>query len=132
MSFDRELVDEVNNLRSDPKKFADKIKKYLDYFEGKVLKVPGRKAGIQTHEGPKAYEEAINYLSRQSPVEPLSPSKALLQLLFLKYTCLFLISNSTYSSYASALPTFAYISKFLIIFSLPKATLNIFSPLLLK
>ena len=80
MSFDRELVDEVNNLRSDPKKFADKIKKYLDYFEGKVLKVPGRKAGIQTHEGPKAYEEAINYLSRQSPVEPLSPSKALFRI----------------------------------------------------
>ena len=80
MSFDRELVDEVNNLRSDPKKFAEKIKKYLDYFEGKVLKVPGRKAGIQTHEGPKAYEEAINYLSRQSPVEPLSPSKALFRI----------------------------------------------------
>ena len=80
MSFDRELVDEVNNLRSDPKKFADKIKKYLDYFEGKVLKVPGRKAGIQTHEGPKAYEEAINYLSKQSPVEPLSPSKALFRI----------------------------------------------------
>ena len=66
MSFDRELVDVVNQLRSNPKKFAEKIKKYLDYFEGSVLKIPGRKAGIQTHEGPKAYQEAVNYLSRQT------------------------------------------------------------------
>ena len=80
MSFDRELVDVVNQLRSNPKKFAEKIKKYLDYFEGSVLKIPGRKAGIQTHEGPKAYQEAVNYLSRQNPVEPLSPSKALFRI----------------------------------------------------
>ena len=80
MSFDRKLVDEVNLLRSDPKKYADKINKYLDYFEGTVLKLPGRKAGIQTHEGPKAYKEAVNYLSRQMPVEPLSPSKALFRI----------------------------------------------------
>ena len=80
MSFDRKLVDEVNLLRSDPKKYADKINKYLDYFEGTVLKLPGRKAGIQTHEGPKSYKEAVNYLSRQMPVEPLSPSKALFRI----------------------------------------------------
>ena len=80
MSFDKKLVDEVNQLRSNPKKYADKINKYLDYFEGTVLKIPGRKAGIQTHEGPKAYKEAVNYLSRQNPVEPLSPSKALFRI----------------------------------------------------
>ena len=80
MSFDKQLVDEVNELRSNPKKYADKISKYLDYFEGNVLKIPSRKAGIQTHEGPKAYKEAINYLSRQNPVEPLSPSKALFRI----------------------------------------------------
>ena len=80
MSFDRKLVEEVNLLRSNPKKYADKINKYLDYFEGSLLKIPGRKAGIQTHEGPKAYKEAINYLSRQNPVEPLSPSKALFRI----------------------------------------------------
>jgi hypothetical protein len=77
MSFDRELLDEVNQLRKDPKKYAEKINKYISYFDGDVLNLPGRKAGIRTHEGPKAYQEAVNYLSRQNPVEPLDPSKGL-------------------------------------------------------
>ena len=77
MSFDRELLDEVNQLRKDPKKYAEKINKYISYFDGNVLNLPGRKAGIRTHEGPKAYQEAVNYLSRQNPVEPLDPSKGL-------------------------------------------------------
>ena len=77
MSFDRELLDEVNQLRKDPKKYAEKINKYISYFDGNVLNLPGRKSGIRTHEGPKAYQEAVNYLSRQNPVEPLDPSKGL-------------------------------------------------------
>ena len=77
MSFDKKLLDEVNQLRKDPKKYAEKINKYISYFDGNVLNLPGRKAGIQTHEGPKAYQEAVNYLSRQNPVEPLDPSKGL-------------------------------------------------------
>ena len=80
MSFDRQLVDEVNELRKDPKKYAQKLSKYLSYFDGKLLNLPGRKAGIQTHEGPKAFNEAINYLSRKNPVEPLQPSKALFRI----------------------------------------------------
>ena len=77
MSFDKDIVDEINDLRANPKRYADKLSKYLPYFEGKTLKIPGRKANIQTHEGAKAFQEAINYLSRQNPVEPLLPSKGL-------------------------------------------------------
>ena len=77
MSFDRELLEEVNQLRKDPKKYAEKINKYISYFDGNVLNLPGRKSGIRTHEGPKAYQEAVNYLSRQKPVDPLDPSKGL-------------------------------------------------------
>ena len=80
MSFDRQMVDEVNQLRKDPKKYAEKINKYIDYFDGNVLNLPGRKSGIRTHEGPKAFKEAVNYLSRQKAVEPLSPSKALFRI----------------------------------------------------
>lgn len=80
MSFDRQLVDEVNELRKDPKKYAQKLSKYLSYFDGKLLNLPGRKAGIQTHEGAKAFNEAINYLSSKNPVEPLQPSKALFRI----------------------------------------------------
>ena len=77
MSFDQEFIEEVNQLRRDPKKYANKIEGYLQYFDGKVLNLPGRKAGIQTHEGPKAYQEAVNYLRKKDPVEPLNPSRAL-------------------------------------------------------
>ena len=77
MSFDKDIVDEINELRSDPKKYADKVSKYISYFQGKELHIPGRKASIQTHEGARAFQEAVNYLSRQNPVEPLLPSKGL-------------------------------------------------------
>ena len=77
MSFDKEIVDEINELRADPPKYANKISKYIQYFDGKTLNIPGRKAGITTHEGAKAFQEAVNYLSRQRPVEPLLPSKGL-------------------------------------------------------
>ena len=77
MSFDKQLLDEINELRRDPKKYGEKIKSYLSYFDGNVLNLPGRKSGIRTHEGPKAYQEAVNYLSIKKPVEPIQPSKGL-------------------------------------------------------
>ena len=77
MSFEKELFEELNILRTNPKKYADKIRTYLKYFEGKIINIPGRKAGIATVEGPRAYEDAINYLERQKVLEPFSPSKAL-------------------------------------------------------
>ena len=57
MSFDKQLLDEINELRRDPKKYGEKIKSYLSYFDGNVLNLPGRKSGIRTHEGPKAYHQ---------------------------------------------------------------------------
>ena len=77
MSFDQQIVEEINALRTDPKKYSEKVNKYISYFEGKTLKIPGRKAGISTQEGPNAYQEAVNYLLRKNPVEPLQPSKGL-------------------------------------------------------
>jgi len=80
MSFEKELFEELNILRTNPKKYADKIRTYLKYFEGKVINIPGRKAGIATVEGPRAYEDAINYLDRQKVLEPFGPSKALFRI----------------------------------------------------
>ena len=77
MSFERELVEQINLLRTNPKKFAEKLNKYLSYFKGNVLNIPDRPLGISTIEGPKAYKDAINYLERQKPLEPLDPSKGL-------------------------------------------------------
>lgn len=41
------------------------------------MNIPDRPLGISTIEGPKAYKDAISYLERQKPLEPLDPSKGL-------------------------------------------------------
>jgi hypothetical protein len=50
MSFERELVEQINLLRTNPKKFAEKLKTYLTYFKGNVLNIPERTIGISTIE----------------------------------------------------------------------------------
>lgn len=77
MSFDKKIVEEVNKLRENPKGYSEKVAKYLSYFKGRELLIPGRRAGIETQEGPKAYQEAVDFLSRQSPLKPLDPSRGL-------------------------------------------------------
>lgn len=76
-SFDNELLLEINSLRGDPKGYAKKVRKYVDYFKGNVLRIPGSNAGISTEEGKAAYIEASDYLEKQSPVPLCQPSKGL-------------------------------------------------------
>ena len=80
MSFERELFDELNELRADPVKYANKLKKYVDYFDGKIPNIPGRRAGLATVEGVKGYTDTIGYLERQKSLDPFQPSKALFRL----------------------------------------------------
>ena len=77
MSFEEDLVNEINEFRTNPKQYAKKINKYVAYFKGKVLRIPGSNAGIRTEEGAAAYTEAVDFLSKQEGVEPLEPSKGL-------------------------------------------------------
>ena len=77
MSFEREIIKEINELRTNPKGYTKKIKKYISYFDGKLLNLPGSEASIETQEGPDAYTEAINFLSKQKGIESLEPSKGL-------------------------------------------------------
>jgi hypothetical protein len=76
--FEPDLVAEINELRTNPKKYAEKLNKYLNYFHGNVLRVPGREKEINTEEGVQAYKEAIHFLTtRQEPLKPYTPSKGL-------------------------------------------------------
>jgi len=75
--FEPDLVDEINDLRRNPKQYAQKLNKYLNYFDGKILRVPGREKEINTEEGAKAFTEAIDFLSKLSPLKPYTPSKGL-------------------------------------------------------
>ena len=75
--FNEELLGEINALRTNPRKYARTIGKYINYFKGNLLCLPGSNAGIQTEEGPEAYREAVDFLSNHSRIEPLKPSKGL-------------------------------------------------------
>ena len=75
--FEPDLVDEINDLRRNPQQYAQKLKKYFNYFDGKILKVPGREKHINTEEGVKAYQEAYDFLQKLSPLKPYTPCKGL-------------------------------------------------------
>ena len=75
--FNEELLAEINTLRTNPKKYAKTIGKYINYFKSNLLCLPGSNAGIQTEEGPEAYREAVDFLSSHPRIEALKPSKGL-------------------------------------------------------
>ena len=77
MSFYKELLHEINSVRTNPNGYTDKIVKFKEYFEGKVLKIPGEKVGIMTKEGPAAFDQAIDFLKTMQSYEPFIPSKGL-------------------------------------------------------
>lgn len=77
MSFQQELLNEMNEFRTNPKAYAKKLEKQLPNFKGKTLVNPIKKVGMQTQEGADAYKEAIDFLKTAEPVEPLEPSKGL-------------------------------------------------------
>jgi len=75
--FNEDLIMEINLLRTNPKKYAKTISKYMNYFKGKLLCLPESNAGIQTEEGVEAFKEAVDFLNKQPKIEPLKPSKGL-------------------------------------------------------
>ena len=77
MSFAEQLVNKINEFRTNPKGYAKKINEYVSCFKGKTLKLPGTNIGIKTQEGAAAYIEAVEFLSKQDGVEPFEPSLGL-------------------------------------------------------
>lgn len=75
-SFNQELIDEINLLRADPVAYAEKVTKYLGYFKGKTLTIPGGMS-ISTREGKKAFELAIEFLKKQTKLPAYTVSEGL-------------------------------------------------------
>ena len=75
--FNEELISEINSLRTNPRIYARKILKYIKYFKGKLFCLSESDDAFQTEEGPDAFREAADFLSKQSRLEPLKPSKGL-------------------------------------------------------
>lgn len=72
----REVVEEVNLARRNPKAYAEHLRGFLGRFRGRRLERPG---GIDliTQEGEPAVREAIAFLERQAPLAPLGYSEPL-------------------------------------------------------
>ena len=76
--FEKDLLEEVNALRRNPKGYSEKLVKNKAYFKGLIWKHPEAKFAIKTQEGAAAYDEAINYLKVKAISAPeLTPSKGL-------------------------------------------------------
>lgn len=64
------VFEEHNKVRTDPSSYIEKLENCMKHFRGDILYLPGED-GLQTYEGKAAYEEAIEFLKRQIPVNPL-------------------------------------------------------------
>ena len=78
MSFidNKQILDELNLCRSDPKKYALKLQNSLKYYKGKIYERP-RKPPLETREGPANVESCISYLKSLRPMHELKWSSSL-------------------------------------------------------
>ena len=74
--FAQKVIEEVNKIRLNPKTYSTKIRSYLSYFQGNVLRMP-KQPGLMTKEGPAAYREAADYLLSLPKLQPLTLDDAL-------------------------------------------------------
>jgi uncharacterized protein YkwD len=73
---EREVIQEMNLARTDPKAYAEFIKAYrATHIEGNIFARNGMR--MMTQEGLPAVDEAIAFLEEVKPVGPLKPSKGL-------------------------------------------------------
>ncbi len=75
-AIEKGIVRESNLARTNPAAYASKLEKFLSYYKGNLLYLPG-KIPIRTKEGPSAAREAIRFLKRQKPVGALIPSRGM-------------------------------------------------------
>ena len=75
--LERDVLTEINYARQHPREYADTLREYRRYFDGRVLFLPGDRNGVVTNEGPDAVDEAIEFLERQAPLPALSRGEML-------------------------------------------------------
>lgn len=73
-----EVVNEINQARTNPKEFAQKILAKIPMFKGKGMHLPNSNVVIMSKEGAPAFTEAALFLNDMNPVPALKPSKGLM------------------------------------------------------
>lgn len=60
LEFAKQILEEINSLRKDPKSYIKILQEHLNYFDGNALYVPDSKmGGVMLDEGPKAVRKSI-------------------------------------------------------------------------
>jgi len=72
----KEIMAEHNIVRKNPSVYIEKLKTHLKYFRGDIIYKPGC-FPLRTYEGKACYEDAIEFLQRQKPVNELIDNEKL-------------------------------------------------------
>ncbi|WP_404338659.1 CAP domain-containing protein [Sphingomonas sp. MMS12-HWE2-04] len=75
--LEADVLARINQARQHPREYAEQLRDYRRYFEGRIVYLPGDRNGVITHEGVAAVDEAIDFLERQAPLPPLDPGSLL-------------------------------------------------------
>ena len=75
-ALEREVINELNLARTQPKVYADFLASYSGLFVGNEVHEPG-KTILVTREGKSAVNEAIRFLRNQKPLGALTASKGM-------------------------------------------------------
>ncbi|MEO8893294.1 MAG: CAP domain-containing protein [Coleofasciculaceae cyanobacterium] len=70
------VVDEMNKVRTNPSSYIPILENWKKNFQGNQVKV-GNNTFLQTQEGVKAVDEAINFLKSARPLSALTASKGM-------------------------------------------------------
>ena len=71
--LEQEVVKELNFARTQPQAYAEIVAELLPYHRGYRSERPGR-VTLRTQDGRTAIEEAVRFLRKATPLEPLKPS----------------------------------------------------------
>lgn len=71
------IVAEINRARADPAAYARELQRYRALFDGLVVRMPGSEVGLRTREGVAAVDDAIRFLTAQTPRAALAEAPLL-------------------------------------------------------
>lgn len=75
--LEREVVDELNAARTNPRAYSANASALLSLFNGNLLRRPGASAAIRTQEGAAAVGEAVEAMNKQAAVPAVTVSSAI-------------------------------------------------------